>query len=53
MIRLNPFSFEISDWENYNYFLYMICEDYETAALVQKLEMPDDKAGLIKAKLSN
>jgi hypothetical protein len=32
MIRLNPFAFEITDWENYNYYVYIICADLETAA---------------------
>ena len=43
IVRLNPSLFEFSDWQSYNYYLYVICEDELLASQVQKLEMNDDK----------
>lgn len=42
-VILNPSLFEFKDWINYNYFLYIICEDESLATQVQMLEMPDEK----------
>lgn len=42
IIRLNPSNFEFKDWINYNYYLYIICEDESLARKVQKLDMSDD-----------
>lgn len=43
MIRLNPGSFEFKKWNDYNYYLYLICEDESVSKKVQKLDMQDDK----------
>ena len=43
VIRLNPSKFELCDWDIFNFYLYIICGDEETAKRVQKLEMPDSK----------
>ena len=31
IIRLNPCNFEFKDWNYYNYYLYIICEDEQVA----------------------
>ena len=42
IIRLNPINFIFQDWNIYNYYLYIICEDEAVAKQVQKLEMPEE-----------
>jgi hypothetical protein len=37
IIRLNPSNFVFNDWTNFNYYLYIICEDESLASQVQKL----------------
>lgn len=34
IIRLNPINFVFSEWNNYNYYLYIICEDEAVAKQV-------------------
>lgn len=43
MVTLNPSLFEFTDWANFNYYLYIICEDEDLANQVTQLEMPDEK----------
>jgi len=38
IIRLNPSNFDFTDWQNYYYYIYMICEDEAVAKKVQKME---------------
>lgn len=51
MLRLNPYNFHVTDWTNYNYFLYIICPDDKVAKEVQILKMPSDKYNLLIEKL--
>lgn len=34
LVRLNPAQFVIEDWERFNYYLYIICEDESNAEQV-------------------
>ena len=34
LVRLNPSQFEFNDWINFNYYLYVICEDESLASQV-------------------
>jgi hypothetical protein len=34
VVTLNPSLFEFTDWENFNYYLYIICEDEDLASQV-------------------
>lgn len=43
VIRLNPSSFELTNWEHFNYYLYIICSDGSEAKQVATLEMQEDK----------
>ena len=45
MIRLNPahFMFQKSDFEHYDFHLYIICEDGDIAQEISELEMPSEK----------
>ena len=43
VVTLNPSLFEFADWDNFNYYLYIICEDEDLASQVTQLEMPDEK----------
>jgi len=42
-IRLNPNEFKYTEWETYNYSLYIICEDIDVAKDIQVLEMQAEK----------
>ena len=52
MIRLNPYNFHLSDWDNYKYYLYIICPDDSIAKQIQILKMPTDKYNLLTEKLT-
>lgn len=43
VIRLNPSSFKLQNWNVFNYYLYIISGDEEDAKKVQKLLMSDEK----------
>ena len=43
VIRLNPSSFELTNWEHFNYYLYVICSDGEEARRVATLQIAEDK----------
>lgn len=40
---MNPNKFVFKDWNLFNYYLYIICEDEEVAQDIQKLEMQKEK----------
>ena len=43
MIRLNPYKFKFSDWDRFNFFIYIICEDGDIAEEIAVLDLPEDK----------
>lgn len=43
MIRLNPCEFVFQDWDNYCFFIYIICEDKEIAENIATLAINEDK----------
>jgi hypothetical protein len=43
IVRLNPNEFVFTDWDQFSYSLYIICEDSDVAKKIQKLEMQDEK----------
>lgn len=40
---MNPNDFQFKDWDQYNFFLYVICEDSEAAEKISKLDVPEDR----------
>jgi len=40
--RLNPNMFEFSDWNYFNFFVYIICESEDDAQNLQELVMNDE-----------
>ena len=43
VVKLNPSNFVFSDWNKFNFYLYLIGEDESLAIKVQQMEMPDEK----------
>ena len=43
IIRLNPTNFILKDWNSFNFYLYIICEDDQVAKNIEKLIMLEER----------